>query len=131
MNRRKFLLLSFVGAAATTVPWYSCRNHGNIFEKTLAKPQLLSHFCDEKTVSEIGKAYRKQVPAETGKEDLVNMLLTEKAGKLLPESSNTSVIHSLLTKKIHNDYEAGRTVVLKGWVLSVTEGRQCALFSLI
>jgi hypothetical protein len=31
---------------------------------------------------------------------------------------------------VHEDFAAGRTVVVDGWVLSVTEARQCALFSL-
>jgi hypothetical protein len=33
--------------------------------------------------------------------------------------------------KIKQDFEAGRTVVIKGWVLSQTEALQCALFHLI
>jgi hypothetical protein len=32
--------------------------------------------------------------------------------------------------QIRDDFTAGRTVVVDGWVLSVTEARQAALFSL-
>jgi hypothetical protein len=31
---------------------------------------------------------------------------------------------------VQRDFAAGRTVMLDGWVLAVTEARQCALFSL-
>jgi hypothetical protein len=31
---------------------------------------------------------------------------------------------------VHEDFASGRTVVVDGWVLAVTEARQCALFSL-
>jgi hypothetical protein len=32
---------------------------------------------------------------------------------------------------IQRDFAEGRTVLLDGWVLSVTEARQCALYSLL
>jgi len=32
---------------------------------------------------------------------------------------------------VKEDFEAGNITLVKGWVLSVTEARQCALFSLI
>jgi hypothetical protein len=35
-----------------------------------------------------------------------------------------------LDDQIRDDFAAGRTVVVDGWVLSVTEARQAALFSL-
>ena len=38
-------------------------------------------------------------------------------------------LEALLNQKIQQDFEAGRTVVVNGWVLSQTEARQCALFS--
>jgi len=31
--------------------------------------------------------------------------------------------------QIRDDFGAGRTVVVDGWLLSVTEARQCALYS--
>jgi hypothetical protein len=35
-----------------------------------------------------------------------------------------------IRSQIQADFAADRTVMLDGWVLSVTEARQCALFSL-
>lgn len=35
----------------------------------------------------------------------------------------------LLEENIRNDYSSGNIVTLKGWVLSLTEARQCALYS--
>jgi hypothetical protein len=31
---------------------------------------------------------------------------------------------------IHTDFLTDKTLIINGWVLSVTEARQCALFSL-
>ena len=36
-----------------------------------------------------------------------------------------------LERRIKEDYETGNIVTIEGWILSATEGRQCALFSLI
>jgi hypothetical protein len=32
---------------------------------------------------------------------------------------------------VRRDFDTGRTVLVNGWVLSATEARQCALFSLL
>jgi len=45
-------------------------------------------------------------------------------------SSDETAIHQYLDQKVKQDFETGNTVLVKGWVLSVTEARQCALFSL-
>ena len=34
-----------------------------------------------------------------------------------------------LEKKIKTDFETGNIVLVDGWVLSISEARQCALFS--
>jgi len=36
-----------------------------------------------------------------------------------------------VNEQVQLDFARGRTVMLNGWVLSVTEARQCALFSLL
>ena len=129
MKRRKFILLSAVGAAAISIPSVSCRHRNHTLDKTLAHPLLLSHICDAKTIREIGAKYREQVKAEN-KDSFVDHLLTDTAGKAVPESSDTLFVQSVLDQKIHRDFEKGNTVVVKGWILSVTEAQQCALFSL-
>ena len=35
-----------------------------------------------------------------------------------------------VAQQVRNDFAAGRIVLVDGWVLSATEARQCALFSL-
>jgi hypothetical protein len=50
----------------------------------------------------------------------------------LPWSARLSgSIVSHTSSLVHDDFDAGRTVVLLGWILSATEARQCALFSLL
>ena len=62
------------------------------------------------SVREIGRRYREMIPA---------------AALLAAGSWHASA------DSVRDDFAAGRTVVIEGWVLSMTEARQCALFSLL
>ena len=94
------------------------------------QPGLLSHICDAKTLKEIGVAYREKFATEKNEKQLINFLLTDSSNKVVPVTSEDAIINSLLEQKIQKDFETGNTVIMKGWILSVTEARQCALFSL-
>lgn len=123
MKRKNFIILTVTAAAGIAIPtWYY--KYGNLEYNTLLKePELLSHIWDTKTIIEIGKIYREQYPDENNERKLVKFL----------SNSNPSVISSTieyLQKKIQDDFKADRTVIIDGWILSVTEARQCALFSL-
>ena len=130
MKRRTFVRLSAFSAVVIGIPSLNCRSRNPVLNKTLSQPFLLSRMCDAKTIREIGTTYREHSPAETKEEQLVALLLTDTAGNPVSKSSDSSVIHSLLERKIQNDFETGSTVIVKGWVLSATEARQCALYSL-
>jgi len=51
-------------------------------------------------------------------------------GNPIDESADSALVASQLAKKIQQDFQQDKTVVVDGWVLSRTEARQCALFSL-
>ena len=130
MDRRKFLQISVAGAAAVSIPMVHCKTGRESIEEVLALPALLSNFCDEKAIREIGQAYRQKFPAENKPGILKNILLTDKDGKFNTMSNDAGELVSFLKQKIHDDFQSSNTVILKGWVLSVTEARQCALYSL-
>ena len=70
-------------------------------------PEMLSSLADKKALREIGHEYLKQYPAEKNQlQDLV------------------------IQSNVQTDFSKGNIVVIKGWVLSVTEARQCALLTL-
>jgi len=93
------------------------------YDKSLALPQLLSNIWDAETIAEIGKSYLKQYPAENSERKLVS-LLSESIS-----TQKTSLTESI-EWRIKEDYQAGNIRTIEGWVLSTTEGRQCALYSL-
>jgi hypothetical protein len=76
-------------------------------------PLPLTDILDVKTLRRVGKQYRLKFPQEDGQERLVELLQQ----------------HANLDSAIADDYTNDRLVVLDGWMLSVTEGRQAALFS--
>ena len=70
-------------------------------------PEMLSALADKKTLREIGREYLTKFPAE--KNQLQDLISRE---------------------NVQNDFSKGNVVVIQGWVLSVTEARQCALLTL-
>jgi len=79
----------------------------------------------------MGIFYRKRMDAESSEGQLVHLLLRDATGKSIPESTDSAHLQTLLAQKIKEDFQAGNALTLKGWVVSVTEARQWALFSLI
>jgi hypothetical protein len=128
MQRRKFIQLSAIGSAAIGVTGIYCNRHRAFYE-VMDNPGQLSHICDVKTIREIGMAYRLQTPAETKADILAALLLADPAGNFVSSSSDNLIIQTLIDQKIKRDFETGNTVMVKGWILAVTEARQCALLS--
>lgn len=123
MKRRKFILLSGLGISAIAIPtWYYKFNIPENHQ-LLSEPELLSYIWDDTTIIEIGKIYRNQFSNENSESKLVKQLSDY-------ESTETSTITEVLQQQITADYNTGNTVVIDGWILSRTEARQCALFSL-
>jgi hypothetical protein len=85
---------------------------------------------DSATISAVGMAYMKQVPAESNATALVDRLLAGHDGKDIPETTDSLALQKILSQKVLADFEKGEYVVVNGWVLSRTEARQYALYSL-
>lgn len=92
------------------------------FDNPIAFPRSLTSIMDVNTIREIGDAYRQQFPNEASGRNILKLLGAESAQEIM----DGSVLQIRITK----DFEAGNTKMINGWVLSLTELRQCALFSL-
>jgi hypothetical protein len=114
MKRRNLILLASTGMVAIALPAAYFKYEADKRED-LIMPLPLTDILDVKTLRRIGKQYRLQFPKEAGPERLLELLLQDN-----PKDINL---------KIQQDYDNNRVVVLEGWILSVTEGRQSALFS--
>ena len=123
MIRRNFILLASGGVAALAIPsWYYM--FGPHYDKVVATPELLSNIWEDQTIEEIGKNYLQKYTGEDN-QDLLFKILTEN------NSSDSIRLSDELNQQITEDYKSNRIVMLDGWLLSLTEARQCALFSLI
>jgi hypothetical protein len=130
MQRRKFIRLTAIGGTATVFAGLQCNLHRPSFYKILDKPGDLSFICDLQTIREIGLAYRLQKPEENESHKLEDLLLSDSAGRSVTSASDDRFVQTLINNKIEQDFEKANTVVVKGWILAVTEARQCALFAI-
>jgi len=129
MKRRTFIKLTAATTAAFYFPNLSCSSKESTFIKNLAQPDKLQHICDAQTIHEIGEAYQHQVKQESNQTTLVQ-LLRDNGNKSLDESAENAAVVAFLDERVRQDFKTNNTIVVDGWVLSVTEARQCALFSL-
>jgi len=123
MQRRTFIHLSTYTALALTLPFTEGCSPSP--ETIASRPFLFSQLADKKTIAEAGVAYRKQFPKENDKTILSNLLIGTNA------SQDKSAIEKQLDDHVLDDFKTGKTVTTAGWVLSVTEARQCALYSIL
>lgn len=123
MQRRTFIHLSAYTALALTLPFTEgCSPSPEIIA---SRPFLFSQLADKRTIAEAGVAYRKQFPKENDKTILSNLLIGTNA------SQDKSAMEKRLDNSVLGDFKTGKTVTAAGWVLSITEARQCALYSIL
>jgi hypothetical protein len=124
MNRRQFLRLT--GATAIAIGSSRCSAGPEYDTRSLAQPELLITL-GAGPVRAIGARYRSLTPGEQHADALRAAILASRPmrARLLPASSLP------IAGLVRADFEKGRTVILDGWILSMTEARQCALFSLL
>jgi hypothetical protein len=137
MKRRNFLLLTTAGAIATMTPFCKSRHSADPADTArpadpahsphpprtpLNTPDFLAAICDSQTIRKIGTDYRTTTTNESREAQLTNLLTTG----LDQNKDQTTEIAA----RIKSDFAAGRTVTIEGYVISVTEARQCALYSI-
>lgn len=127
MKRRTFVLTSCL--AAVSIPFLGYLWLTSNSSNPLTDPEELSLFCDKKTIYEMGIQYRKKMPSENSKEKLKELLLNDNRGNKIKPTDSSEIVQ-LLNAKIHTEFSEYKTIILTEWVVSITEGRQCALASL-
>ena len=130
MKRRAFVRLATATTVALSLPDLYCTPKDSTLIRTLSQPNALLHICDAKTIHAIGEAYQHQATTENDRTTLVKLLTQGPDGLPIDEGKNSDAIVSLLNKKVSQDFQQQKTVIVDGWILSITEARQCALYSL-
>src|SRR5438270_9067889 len=116
VDRRRFLQLSALGVIAS-VTESGCSSAADRDTAAVDRPQLLSMLGPDR-VRQLGTHYRAATPSENNAAALRGAISDghHLRIRLLGIGS--------LDDQIRDDFVAGRTVPVDGWVLSVTEARQ-------
>lgn len=122
LDRRRFLQLTAAGTVASLTNSACARDAGEDAQ-ALAQPALLEMLGADRA-REIGTQYRAAVPRENTAAAL-RAAISSSQHQRFPWIGRGSI-----EEQIRDDFAAGRIVVVSGWVLSETEARQCALYSL-
>jgi hypothetical protein len=128
MKRRYFIWLSVLAGSAITAPLI-IKSRLRALKNPLTNPDILSHFCDEETIRKIGAAYRIKFPAENDAKKLKELIVAGSNGTR-PSNEAGDVYEVQLDKQISGEFRSNEILLIEGWVLTATEGRQCALLSL-
>ena len=123
LDRRHFLQLSAAGIVASLAS-SACARESD--EAVRERPELADMLGPER-VREIGAHYRASVPRENTAAALRAAISDSESAR----SPLAWIRRRSMEQMIRDDFAAGRTVVVDGWVLSATEARHCALFSLV
>jgi hypothetical protein len=115
LNRRRFLQVGALGVVAAVIQ--TCREER---ARSLDEPALIATLGPER-VTQLGVRYRAQTPGENSGDTLRSAIERSRGSKLLAKS---------IDDVVEDDFANGRTVLVDGWVLSVTEARQAALLSI-
>lgn len=129
MNRKRFLLVSALVAAASASRWmFLDSSNPAPPDHALLRPDFLSRVLTDSELHRVGLLYRAAYPRENSIHVMVNRLLDARS----PAAAAAGpALAGHLARQIAADFAAGRTVILDGWVLALTEARQCALFSML
>ncbi len=127
MKRKPFIISAAVVALGLPAVYHFRKNKWNN-DSPLTLPVMLYSFCDEKTILQIGDTYRNLVPAENTKQKLEQLILVNNKG--LTVNNDHEEIAAFIDSKIREEFSLSQTIIIKGWVIAVTEARQCALLTL-
>jgi hypothetical protein len=123
MNRREFLIVT--GAGAIAIAGAGCAPDARYETGALARPAVLAALGPDVTRA-IGTRYRSMASDERDAGSLRRRILASR-----PWSARLTGRPPSVAELVADDFEHGRTVTVDGWILSATEARQCALFSLL
>lgn len=79
----------------------------------------------------IGRAYLVQAPHEAEVELLLERILASMGATGGYRSRDVRLLFKQIHRAVRQDFEGGHTIRLKGWILSQTEARVCALAALV
>lgn len=131
MERKTFISVTALGMLGLYLPSWECRLAPSAEEEAMARPEMLSELTGKTEVTSIGLAYLKKFPGYSGQRKLKVLLLSSFDDGNRGKPGSPDEIRRYLSDKVKQDFDQGHILELDGWLISETESRQCALYSLI
>ena len=129
MKRRNFIAISATALVGISIPFAcSSEDYTNIVS-VMPKPLPLGKFCNEKELQKIGTNYIQLIPEENELSTIGRQIFRNEAGQLV--EPNAVAIEKLINEKMQNDFQADNTMMVDGWIISITEARVCGILSLV
>jgi hypothetical protein len=127
MKRRNFI---YTGVAVITgfglSGLYLMNKESKWKKQPFLYPFILSDILDEESLRVIGKSFRVQQPQENSKLTLRNVITN--GIQIRTDDLENQAME--IEKNVEMDFKTSKLIVIKGWIISKTEARQCALLSL-
>ena len=128
MKRRHFLQTTATGSLAmglSAFRWLAAPTP-TPYQYALAHPGLLTLFDDAHQVQTLGLEYRDRFQDENDAR-----VLQAHVSDRIEFTEDQDMLQSRIEQQVRSDFAQGQTVQLQGWILSITEARQCALYSFL
>jgi hypothetical protein len=121
LDRRRFLQVSALGVAAAII-YPACAEHDR--NGTAPNHPRLLDMLGADRVRAIGMRYLAATPNENNPDALRSAISKSRSRSRVP------LMPRSVDDQVREDFINGHTVLVDGWVLSVTEAREAALFAL-
>lgn len=132
VSRRSFVrMLLLLGALVPIRQWKMFVTTGDGSRTgDLLSSKLADFFYDKESARVIGLEYLRVAPREADAWELTKLICSgwndDEIAKAGPGKINALLLHQQ-----REDFEKGRVVKVRGWILSATEARLCALTALV
>jgi hypothetical protein len=128
ITRRGFLQLLFVlGAVGSVTPLRVLAGPGWVDDSSLLALKLHRQLNNKHSAKVIGREYLTQIPDEASVEKLVALICKKDESYSGLLQADDASLRKMIQDRQRGDFANGRTVRIKGWILSQTEVRLYAL----
>jgi hypothetical protein len=133
MTRRTFLRSFFyLGSLQFLEIGWNLDKRGASGDTKALVSKLANFYVDKKSARIVGREYLRSVPAEAKTDFLVDLICSfDRTQRTEFAQAEKYKLQELLLMRQRRDFEHERVVNVRGWILSETECRLCALAAII
>lgn len=132
IGRRGFVVTALGLAATTLTARFGSTRQVMDHDTATDAERLVRSFSSPESAAELGRAYLATASRESSPALLVDRIAAGLPnGYKVLRMADDGQLKSLLARRLKEDFMAGNTVTVDGWVISQTEARLCALAALL